>query len=117
MVSTSMIGDGKTPNKYWVSVGTDQYYKDGNSLNWQSDVIGGKQKSKIVGVFPKYIDAFNLADSIKLGILFKGVIVNSVRIEDRLSGEVYFRTYLDSHWDIGFTEKKEKELGVKPTTR
>jgi hypothetical protein len=45
------------------------------------------------------------------------VIVNSVRIEDRLSGEVYFRTYLDKHWDIGFTEKKEKELGVRSTTK
>lgn len=116
-MAINQIGDGKTPNKYWVSIGTDQYYQEGNSLNWQSEVIGGKQKSKIVKVFPKYLDAFNFADSIKLGSVVKGVIVNNVSIEDRLSGEVYFRTYLDKHWDIGFTEKKEKELGVKPTTR
>lgn len=120
-VSTVQIGDGKTPNKYWVSVSSDYYIEDPKegSLDWVSDVKGIKVKGKTLKQFDSYEEAKQFANSIKLRQKVNGIEVNTISIDDRLSGEIYERS-LGGHGggeQLDFTKKQEKKLGVKSTMR
>lgn len=112
------VGDGKTPNKYFVSVSNDYYITDPkeNTLNWASESKSFKAEGKTIKEFDNYQDAKAFAQSFKLGDKSDGLEVNSVFIEDRLTGEVYHHTFDFDSEDIGFTIKTEKDKGVPSTT-
>ena len=121
--ATAMVGDGKTPNKYFVTIGEDYYYYDEEtgSYNWVSDKYSGYDfKGKTMKVFDTYEEAKEYADSLALNSLVDGVKVKCVQIEDRLTGQVYERTQkeeggvLESS-DIKFTKDTEAKKGVKST--
>jgi hypothetical protein len=117
-VSTAQIGDGKTPNKYWVSVASDYYIYDPkeHTLDWASGVKGIKTAGKRMKQFDNYEEAKGYADSIELGSKVDGVEANTVSVDDRLSGQVYERS-IGGHVDesIKFTMEEEKKLGVPST--
>ena len=86
-------GDGKFPNKYWVTISEDitcHYNGEIVSLN---DVVKtkykNKVKSKLIGTFKEFKFAKQLMSSLCLGDSYKGVIMNRITIEDRLGGVVY----------------------------
>lgn len=119
-VNTSMIGDGKTPNKYWVSVSSDYYIQDPKegSLDWASDVKGIDAKGKTLKRFDTYEQARAYANTIELESKIQGIEVNTVQIEDRLTGQVAERSIGGhAYEDIKFTIEREKELGVPSTMR
>ena len=120
-VSTAQMGDGKTPNKYWVSVSSDYYIHDvrENTLDWASDVKGIKTAEKMMKQFDNYEEAKGYADSIELGSKVDGVEANTVSVNDRLSGEVYERSVggLGIGEQIKFTIEQEKKLGVPSSMR
>jgi len=120
-LAAAQIGDGKTPNKYWVSVASDYYLYDPKegTLDWASDLKKFKVAGKTLKQFDSYEEAKKFADSIELGSKMNGVVANTISIEDRLSGQVYERS-IGGHQtvdDIGFTKKQEKKLGVPSTLR
>ena len=123
-----LIGDGKTPNLYWVSLSNDYlYHHDGNMLDWIGDLLK-RFTSKGMTVrkpFKTWKGAKAFADTFVLGEVSgkrsNDFIVNRVNIEDRLSGELYERTkvfYPETgemrDWetrDTRFTKDKMQELG------
>ncbi len=118
--SAVQVGDGKLPNKYWVSVHNNFYYESSPGFwDWANARDGFKVEVKIVGVFSTYAKARELFESIQTGELCQGVLVRGKTIEDRLSGEVAEETghevnrmeYRETE-DIGFTQKSMAELGV-----
>jgi hypothetical protein len=120
-VATAQIGDGKTPNKYWVSITDDYYVHDPRERLYEmaSEVKGIKTKGKTVKVFKTYEEAKAYADSIELrSDVIDGIEVNTVNIEDRLTGQVYERSLdMTPQEDISFTIKEEKKRGVKSSIR
>jgi hypothetical protein len=97
-MARDMIGDGKTPNKYWVSVSSDYAYnhidEDGVScIDYIGDIVKGWEtkysKGEMVGMFSNYEDALGCANSFYIGQKYNGFTINRITIEDRLSGEVY----------------------------
>jgi hypothetical protein len=123
-----IIGDGKLPNKYFVSISNDyMYLHDVNMLDWIGDLIPSfKSKSKTFETpFMTYERAKQFADSFALGEKAGGTDfhVNRVNIEDRLSGELYERTILfnpetgtSEDWqykDVKYTANKMDEQGKK----
>ena len=95
MISTKQIGDGKTPNKYWVSITNDYIYynKDSEVFDWISDLKLFDVKSDTLAQFETYEEALNYCGEFYLGEEFKGITVNTITIEDRLSGELCCRQY------------------------
>ena len=120
-IPTVQIGDGKTPNKYWVSVSSDYYIEDKKerTLNWASDSkFAPAVKGKTLKVFRTYEEAKAYADSIELESKVQGVEANTVTVEDRLSGQVYERSVgTRPTEDIKFTKDRERELGVSSSLR
>lgn len=115
--ATEQIGDGKTPNKYWVSISEDYLVnnKNTNEFNPISEFRKGKYQGKTLKEFNNYEEAKQFADSLEIGSWKEGMEVNSIFIEDRLAGEVYDR---ERNWfseDIGFTKKFEEEKKVPST--
>lgn len=118
-----MVADGKTPNKYWVSVGEDYYYfnDETGGLDWVSDKYTGyKFKGKTLKMFNTFEEAKEYADSIALNEKIDGVKVKNISIEDRLSGQVYEKTQQEEGGvfessDIKFTKETEQKRGVKST--
>lgn len=114
------IADGKTPNKYWVSVSSDYYVEDlkDRFLDWASSVKGITVKNKILKRFDTYEEAKRFADSITLQSKVNSIEANTISVEDRLSGQVYERS-LGGHSveDIKFTMEQEKKLGVPSSIR
>ena len=86
------VGDGKLPNKYFLSIGN--YYKFFNKERDidPEDLDSSFLKCKCIGVYNSYEAAKDKALSIEFGEKVKGIVVNSLCIEDRLSGEVYSKT-------------------------
>ena len=119
-VSTRQIGDGKLPNKYWVSVCDDFMYEhEPGSFDWDSDRTLSGVNSKTIAMFMTYRKAREFFDSIPLEQLYDGIIVKTKTIEDRLSGEVAreglheVRHFISSFSeDLKFTMKKLKEHGA-----
>jgi hypothetical protein len=120
-IPTVQIGDGKTPNKYWVSVSSDYYIEDkkNRTLDWASDSkFSPAVQGKTLKTFSTYEEAKAYADSIPLESKVQGVEANTVSVEDRLTGQVYERSVgTQPHEDIMFTKDKEKELGVSSSLR
>lgn len=118
-VAMSQIGDGKTPNKYWVSVSDDYYLHDPkeNTMIWQSESAGREAKGKTLRVFKTYEEAKRFADGIELDSKKDGINVSTVSIEDRLSGQVHERTYNSTTEDLKFTMEQERKLGVPSSIR
>ncbi len=126
-VSTRQIGDGKLPNKYWVSVSNDYYYfnTENGAFDWIGDLKLFKSEGKTIAKFNTYQEASEYIDEqLYLGMEYDGMTVNNISIEDRLSGEVYQQTrefypvkaYVQDYQireDLGFTKKKMAELGAQ----
>jgi hypothetical protein len=113
-VSTTQIGDGKLPNKYWVSVHNNFFYESKPGFwDWADERDGFKVEGNVVGVFSTYAKARELFDSIPAGEVFDGVLVRGKTIEDRMSGEVAEETgyevnrleYMETV-DLEFTKKE-----------
>jgi hypothetical protein len=118
--ASAQIGDGKAPNKYWVSVSSDYYVHDlkENMLDWASDVKGVKVDGKTLRQFDTYEEAKSYADSIELGGKVHGIEANTVSVEDRFTGQVYERSLGGHvHEDIDFTIAQEKKLLLSSTLR
>ena len=122
-VSTVQIGDGKLPNKYWVSISEDYLYEsEAHCWDWASD-RGGKDanpKGKTLAVFSTYAKAREFFESIPIGEDYEGVMVRSKTIEDRLSGEIAEETSretttleADETENLEFTKKEMAKRGVK----
>jgi hypothetical protein len=120
-VSTQQIGDGKTPNKYWVSIDDDFLYYDKESDCWESagERDGREGGGKTIAVFSSYAKARELFDSILMGELCEGILVKGKTIEDRLSGELteergreVHRIEYDEYEDLAFTKKTLESKGI-----
>jgi len=95
-VSTKQIGDGKLPNKFWVSISEDYYVvSEPGVMDWASDQgIIKNPRGKTLAVFSSYKAARNFVDNElpELGREYDdGISVNTITIEDRISGEVFWR--------------------------
>lgn len=87
------IGDGKTPNKYFVSISDDYLILKPrtNEMSSVNEVFGIEGKYKTVKIFDTYKEAKEYAEGFYLGHEEDGIEVNSVYIEDRLSGQLYYK--------------------------
>jgi hypothetical protein len=121
-ISTRQVGDGKLPNKYWVSVFDDFLYYDteSGSWEWDSDRTREEAHGKTIAVFWSYAGARNLFDSIVLGEEHGGILVRGKTIEDRFSGEVCREVFQEVKTcepffeeSLSFTKKKLEEAGQK----
>jgi hypothetical protein len=127
-----MIGDGKFPNKYWVSWANDFYICHDGSCDWASDT----QKFKVKGkTNPKAFDTFQKAleyidDNLMISDVPKTDTVNVISVEDRLSGQIWeqaiyayrkknsgiladegWKFEIETNRDTSFTEEKMRERG------
>lgn len=117
MVSTTQIGDGKIPNRYWVSTTNDFYIEKKGHLDWASDKLKFKVSGKTSKPYKTYQEALAEANHIietqmkehpdKEGI-------NAVFIEDRISGQVFEHTLtakrlkgLLKGWKVGRFEDED----------
>ena len=122
-ISTKQIGDGKLPNKFWVSISEDYLFFDEESKawHWVSDVFKSFQpKGETVAVLPTYRGAREYIDSyFAMGCEYgPGITVNCITIEDRISGELYSSVYhlnpadpisisYETHEDLSFTKERD----------
>lgn len=126
------IGDGKIPNKYYVSASSDfLVFKNGQG-DWASEKLGFKAKSIGKGkTFNKYKDAIKYADYLSEQFPENPDMntLNHVTVEDRLSGEVAsigieaykskkgilntVKTDVSRREDYGFTKKELEKRGLK----
>lgn len=97
-VDTTEIGDGQTPNKYWVSTSSDflaNTKEEPSMFNWASEIerLGFKpsDKSETFGPFDTFKEAKNKYDELfsQIGNEPTEDGINTVTIEDRISGEIY----------------------------
>jgi hypothetical protein len=92
-ISTKQIGDGKAPNKYWVSISSDYYYLNDGALDWISDNKLFKDKGETIKVFTTYKGAREFVDNdLYMGMHYDDIKVNCITIEDRFSGQLYEKT-------------------------
>jgi len=93
-----MVGDGKKPNKYWVSISSDYSYQheddDGVScIDYIGDIIKDWEKKfskgKMIGMFSSLEKAMDYVNDLCIGEKYEGFTVNRITIEDRLCGQVY----------------------------
>lgn len=86
------IGDGKTPNRYWITTSNDFYINKKGSNDWASEKLKFKVTVKTSKPFLTYQEAHNEANRIietEIGETPNEKGVNSVFIEDRISGQVF----------------------------
>ena len=106
------IGDGKTPNKYWVFQYDQKFEnKEGEIQLIKEDT---ETKDSLLGEFKTFEEALRCVDD-------KAYLPNVV-IEDRLSGQVFEQMCIvcpccgkeewESHKDIKYTQKRLDELGI-----
>lgn len=121
---TSQIADGKLPNKYWVTIYEDYYIMmEQGSLEWISDYLKDfKPKGKTLPPVTTYKQAKEIVNDYYLGMEEGDIIVNTISIEDRLSGQLYEKSLVfnpkgrgktseTEMEDIGFTKRKMEEKG------
>ena len=108
------IGDGKTPNKYWVFQYDEKFkrvkFEDGStSIEIREEEDLGEQSSdNLIGEFKTYQEALNAID--------KDAYLPHVVIEDRISGQVFEQLCIvcsecgredwETNEDINFTKEK-----------
>jgi hypothetical protein len=126
----NLIGDGKLPNLFWVSLSNDYSYfhKEGkeNHIDRIGDIIATfKSKGKTIAKpFASYRLAKEFCDSLILGDLNGfDFTVNRINIEDRLAGQVYEKTKTfcpidctveeDEQQDVQWSIDREAELKAK----
>ena len=119
-VNTTEIGDGKEPNKYWVSYGNDfYYYSKPGTVDWASDKYPIKYSGKTEGPFATFEEAKNRFDTIVDTVLSEpdpkkpSEGSHSAFIEDRISGEIYSAIYTE----IEVPAKLDYELETQDDTR
>ena len=120
-----MVGDGKLPNKYFVSFSNAELICKKGICDWDERI---KLMGGTVAVFEsfegamKFMDGAEMEDYVRAG--GDGFFVTNKTIEDRFSGElanetVENRTRMveerrsEMHKDTRFTEERMKELGVE----
>ncbi len=121
-ISTRRIGDGKLPNKYWVSISDDFLYEsEPGTFDWNSDRDKKETHGKTIAVFSTYKKAREFFDAIDMGEWRDGILVNNKTIEDRLSGELTNETMQEimrielspsSYEDLSFTQQTMSGKGV-----
>ena len=92
-----MVGDGKTPNRYWVVIG------NGWSTETEPHSFDGAegpkpQASQTFGPFERYEEAKHKADDLTNELVSPEADPNgwhTVTIEDRLNGQCYEATYYE----------------------
>ena len=95
----NMVGDGKRPNRYWVTASTDFDYvhgEDGVSLIDHADDLMkdhgiASDSIPVDAVFTTYAEAVEYAESQDMPGEPEPGQINRLTIEDRLSGEVWQR--------------------------
>lgn len=89
----AQVGDGGSPNKYWVQATNDFYICKEGSCDWASDTFSLPPKvSKLSGPFATFEKAKEIADDVSGGMWGRapiGTLYNTVVIDDRISGQVY----------------------------
>jgi hypothetical protein len=112
-ISTKQIGDGKLPNKYWVSISEDFLYYDNyqGAFTWDSDRNPeANPKCRTIRVFKTYREARAFLDSLPMGGYYDGILVNGAEIEDRITGEVANRVLRETERtikDYEFTDSED----------
>jgi hypothetical protein len=116
----NLIGDGKLPNLFWVSLSNDysyshkEKYKNGEMccIDWIGDIIPTfKSKGKTFAKpFVFYVLAKAFCDGFQLGERADGFIVNRINIEDRLSGQVYEKTRIFNPTDCTVEEDEQEDV-------
>jgi hypothetical protein len=123
--ATRQVGDGKLPNKYWVSFYDDFLYfnQETEGFDWDSERTGRKPEGGTVRVFSTYGAAKRFFDAVPIESYYEGMEVKSKIIEDRLSGEVCEETlhetirpiqeyHSDVYETLSYTMKEMKRRGV-----
>jgi len=96
----TMVGDGKTPNLYWVTASTDFNYVHGpkgermmdhaeNLMKWKG--IKSESHKKYEAVFSSPKEAYEYAEKLseRMPDTPEPGGIHRINVEDRLSGEVY----------------------------
>ena len=110
-ISTKLIGDGQTPNKYWVSISSNYYYLNDGVLDWISDKELFKDKGATIKVFTTYQGARKFIDEeLFLGMTYDDIKVNCITIEDRISGELYEHTRMLDFESAEFEDHQSEDL-------
>ena len=124
-ISTKQIGDGKLPNKYWVSISNDYlvYNEEVKAYDWISDKNLFKANGDTLGVFKTFVDALQFAEELPFGEKFDGIRINMWSIEDRISGQIAERVKFfnpeiglmceQQHDDTEFTRKTMAKKGAE----
>ncbi len=125
-ISTLQIGDGKVPNRYWVSISEDYYIfnEKVGGMDWISDHLHLKPKGATIEVFPSFRMARGwVNNNLYLGMKYDDIIANCITIEDRISGQVFemVKSFFpeiasveeEQFEDIRFTEEALKKRGLK----
>jgi hypothetical protein len=111
------IGDGKTPNRYWVFQYDEKYKREkNNDGNYELIPMDETQETKnsLLGEFKTYKDALQCVDN--------KAYLPKIIIEDRLSGQVFESMCIvcpccnkedyESYNDIGYTKKEMERRGL-----
>ena len=127
------VGDGKLPNKYWVSTSSNFYVQgEGNFMDNAGDVLDVKDSGHTIEPpFATFAEAMAKAEEIiqsEIGPEPTNDGINSVMIEDRLSGKVFegaweayktkgllpgYKYEFERSEDTGFTKSKMQEMGAE----
>ncbi len=117
------VGDGKLPNRYFVSVSNDYYYynKETDCSEWAGERDPDfKSEGGTIRVFNTYAAACKFVATI--GDYSENIEVKTITIEDRLSGQIFERSLhetevtrieydVEYHEDLGFTKEEMKKRG------
>lgn len=117
------IGDGKLPNRYFVSISNDYHYynKETESPEWAGERDPNfKSEGGTIRVFNTYAKAREFVSTI--GDYFENIEIKTITIEDRLSGQVFERSlserevtrieYDNEEFEtLGYTKEEMKKRG------
>lgn len=118
---SEMVGDGKRPNKFWVTASTDFSYvdKENDCIEHAEKLmakhgIESKGFKELEAVFSTFEEAFEYADDLSLSMPAEPEKdnIHRITIEDRLNGEVWERTLLGTkvEWGWEFEEATHAPL-------
>jgi len=125
-----MVGDGKLPNLYWVSMSSQFYTNKGNARNsfdWSGEVYENfPDRFKMFGPFETFHEAKDKLHDLRLEHCRiepeePWPYYYTVEIEDRFTGTLYSEGWLEhypnSSWEVQddtkYTRKAMEELGAE----